>query len=605
MKRSISWRVVVPQILLGLIAFTFFLLVRITHAGYEPVPLVTDWSHRHLVFSPPQDLMHLFRLSGNVRYMQQWERRNARKVEPIGNRWIHHEPHALHGDWSMNMGSGATVGVANYPAKFSFNTGTANCGNATQPDFVVYNTSVAGSSSQATIVAFDNLYSGCTGTVPSTYWAYNTGTTGAVVTSPVLSADGTQVAFIQSTGGAANLVLLKWAASAGTLTAPVTLTSVGTSSYRACTAPCMVTIAFGNGAINTESSPFYDYAPGSDSLYVGDSTGYLHKFTGVFNGTPGEAGSPWPVQAATAPLTSPIYDQGSGYVFVNASFQYSDDSGGRLHGICATATCGTVGSTVSSAILGPVTSGSSCTSGTSGDAANLYMDAPVVDSTNETIYVVLGNDGDDNSALFQFKSSSISNSCGTKVTLGTGSTTGVPIYAGSFDNLYYTGSAGHMYICGNIGGDPTLYQISVAANGTMTAGAATAGPVLTTATTTCGSVVEFYNPNASGGATDWIFTSVQANAQSASPISCPNTTYTGCIMSFNVTSGAAISGTTATVGHMTVSGGASGVGVDNTVGSGTLAGASQVYFTPLKNQTCTTSGGTGGCAIQASQSALQ
>jgi hypothetical protein len=52
-------------------------------------------------------------------------------------------------------------------------------------------------------------------------------------------------------------------------------------------------------------------------------------------------------------------------------------------------------------------------------------------------------------------------------------------------------------------------------------------------------------------------------------------------------------------------GGSSGIVVDNTVGSGTLPGASQVYFSTQANQTCTTSGGTGGCAIQASQSALK
>ncbi len=51
--------------------------------------------------------------------------------------------------------------------------------------------------------------------------------------------------------------------------------------------------------------------------------------------------------------------------------------------------------------------------------------------------------------------------------------------------------------------------------------------------------------------------------------------------------------------------GTSGVIIDNTVGSGTMAGASQVYFSTLGNQVCTTSGGTGGCAVQASQSALK
>jgi hypothetical protein len=600
MRTNTSPWIKLVQVLVAGAFVIALLLTRRIRAESTPMHLPTDWSHRHLVFSQPKDLIERFRLSGNVRYVQQWIRWNLeRPVDGEPWRW-HYAPEPgelLRGDWSEDMGPGATVGAGNFPAKFSFNVTTASCGN----DFVVYNTSI----SSPTIVAFANLYSGCTGTVPSTYWAYNTGAGELVVTSPVLSADGTQVAFMQSTsGGTANLVVLKWKASTGTLSAPVTPTAESNSSYRGCSAPCMTTVAFTDGNEDTTSSPFYDYSPGSDSLYVGDSTGYLHKFTGVFSGTPAEAGSPWPVEAATAPLTSPVYDEVSGYVFVDASY-ITTNNGGRLHAVCATSTCGTIGSTLSSQILGPETTGTSCTSGTSGSGADLFMDAPIVDPTNDTIYVVIGNDGDANAAVFQFQVSTISKGCGNRVTLGTGSTTGVPVYAGSFDNLYYSGGAGHMYICGNSGGDPTLYQVTVPANGILTAGAATAGPPLTTNSTTCGPVVEFYNPNASGGAADWIFTSVEANAQTASPISCPNIMYSGCIMSFNVTSGAAISPTTATVGHTTVSGGASGVVVDNEVGSTTLAGASQVYFTPLGTQTCTTSGGSGGCAIQASQSALQ
>jgi hypothetical protein len=50
-----------------------------------------------------------------------------------------------------------------------------------------------------------------------------------------------------------------------------------------------------------------------------------------------------------------------------------------------------------------------------------------------------------------------------------------------------------------------------------------------------------------------------------------------------------------------VTGGTSGIIIDNSSSDG---GASQVYFTPLADQACTTAGGSGGCAIQASQSAL-
>jgi len=49
------------------------------------------------------------------------------------------------------------------------------------------------------------------------------------------------------------------------------------------------------------------------------------------------------------------------------------------------------------------------------------------------------------------------------------------------------------------------------------------------------------------------------------------------------------------------SGGTSGIIIDNVVGSGTLAGASEVYFSTLGTGAC---GAGNGCAVQASQSAL-
>jgi hypothetical protein len=54
---------------------------------------------------------------------------------------------------------------------------------------------------------------------------------------------------------------------------------------------------------------------------------------------------------------------------------------------------------------------------------------------------------------------------------------------------------------------------------------------------------------------------------------------------------------------LAAAGGTSGFIIDNVVGSGTQVGASQVYFSTLGPQACT--GGTGGCAVQASQSGLQ
>jgi hypothetical protein len=180
----------------------------------------------------------------------------------------------------QSLGNNATVGAVNFPAKFSFNSGVASCGS----DYVVYSTGLVGSGTQASLIAYNNLYSGCGGTVPSVYWAYNTG--GQILTSPVLSLDGTQLAFAQSVGGAGSLVLLKWAALAGeTVASPAAPMNVFPSAgYSTCTAPCMTMIALQEPPLadDTTSSVYYDY--GSDTAWVGDSNGYLHRFSPVFAG---------------------------------------------------------------------------------------------------------------------------------------------------------------------------------------------------------------------------------------------------------------------------------------------------------------------------------
>src|ERR1700733_864231 len=289
MESNKKRRIGLTYLVFGVAIVISCVAVRAIKAADEPIHLVTDWSHRHVVFSPPRNLTDRLRLSRNPRYIQQIIRHAAEREAPgVDGNWPHF-PDLLHDDWSINMGTGATVGAGNYPAKFSFDAGTASCS-----DFVVFNTSLAGSAvspMQASVVAFNNLYvassGGLCGTAPSTYWAFNTG--GTVVTSVVLSLDGSQVAFVQNDSPVtqATLVLLKWAAGSGTIASPITLSAVSNAAYPTCTAPCMTTIAFSldAGASNMGdalSSPFYDYT--SDILYIGDGFGYLHKFTSVFHG---------------------------------------------------------------------------------------------------------------------------------------------------------------------------------------------------------------------------------------------------------------------------------------------------------------------------------
>ena len=83
---------------------------------------------------------------------------------------------------------------------------------------------------------------------------------------------------------------------------PAVLLPVPNSDYPTCQIPCMTTLSL--GANDTFSAPFYDYAIEDDAIYVGDDSGYLHKFTPVFNGTPSSppaevTTSPWPVPLST------------------------------------------------------------------------------------------------------------------------------------------------------------------------------------------------------------------------------------------------------------------------------------------------------------------
>jgi hypothetical protein len=166
------------------------------------------------------------------------------------------------------------------------------------------------------------------------------------------------------------------------------------------------------------------------------------------------------------------------------------------------------------------------------------------------------------------------------------------MFIGTFDDAYYTsGGTGNLYACGTSGTVNALWQIPITA-GVM--GSPVLGPAVTSVDGSCSPITEFLN-----GTTDRMFLSVTGNAVTGTPISCPFVA--GCIMSFDITNPATWGTTKSTAATALVTDGTSGIIIDNSSSAG---GASQVYFTPLSDQPCTTSGGTGGCAIQASQSGL-
>ena len=668
--------------------------------------LPTDWSHSHVIFAHPASAAQERSIGQDPRYWQQRYRREIPQQFPVQGfqaaPGVSSSQTPSAGLWAENMGASGAAGPANYPAKYSFSLTTANCGNTSKPDYVVYSTGLLGSGTQASIVAFDNIYNGCSGAVPSTYWAFNTG--GLILTSPLISLDGTQIAFVQTSGsptGNAGLVLVKWKASTmETITSPGVPTSVTAAQYPTCVAPCMTEVFLqkgGGGNVDDRtSSPYYDYS--NDIVWVGGSGGWLHKITGVFKGTPAEVTASFPVKVNTGnALSGPLYDHTSQNVLVGDV----GTGGGFLYRVNSSTGVATASGQL--------------------DFGVGLVESPLLDVTGGKVYAFASSDGTTScaggvacAAVYTLSTSFGAGTTGTKVTVGNsvlnGSTPN-PMYVGAFDSAYYnsTNATGALYVCGNTGGSPVMYRIPVVA-GVM--GSPVPGASLTPAgrIPACSPVTDFPNPNASPNKAELLYFSVQNFGRP-----CGNK---GCMMNFvdlpwqasthynageeilvirtanNVayiqiatnsgTTGATIpiwpgvvgrktvdsgitwlnQGATTVVplvawtanhnyalqnrifdgtnveivtqaglsgatqptwnttiagttndnaaiwinagpwpsSSLTLAGGTGGVIVD---GMSTATGASQIYFFTQGNQTCTTSGGTGVCAVQASQANLQ
>jgi len=514
--------------LVGLVTLAWALAGQAAKPAQHGIPLPTDWSHHHLIFSQPGTPQQLVQVESDPRYWQQLQRSKIRLAQPeratenfvlnvAGLRSAAKPTREVHPDWSQNLGNrGTPTGAGIFPAKISFNLTTAKCANTPSPDFVVFSTGLLGSGTQASIVAFDNLYSGCpTGTVPSVYWAYNTG--GQILTSPVPSRDGSQIAFVQTDGASHGiLVVLKWKPSAtDTVSSPGVPTSVLPVAYPTCVAPCMTTIdlrsGLGTQTDDTTSSAFYDYT--GDIAWVGDSQSWLHRFIQVFGGVPTEVRTaPWPLHVnpgnPTA-LSGPVFDHISGNIFLG-------DAGGFFYRV--------------SKASGAVTKSRQVDHGTG------IVSGPVVDSTAGKVYVFSSNDGSAAcvgatpcAAVFQFGTNFAAGTAGTKAIVGASTSPNPnPLYEGALDGTYENSinATGNLYVCGNTGGPPILFRIPIAA-GAM--GAPVAGPVLANATTGCSPVTDVPNPNVGIGGTEWIFASVQ---NSGLPTSCAAG---GCITNFEET----------------------------------------------------------------------
>jgi hypothetical protein len=446
-----------------------------------------------------------------------------------------------HADWSANFGAAARLALGMYPAKWNSDPlkpiTIANCNT----DYVVFALNVVGATGgQANMVALNNLYSGappalCSGGQPKILFAYNVSTVanGKIATSPVLSLDGTKVAFLETVNitGSHNTIF-------HVLNIPATNTGQQFPPSSGALAPpagAMTSLSVGAQS-DSRSSPWVDYP--SDSAYFATDNGRLWKVHPVFTGTPAlVATAPWPIvihQGTGSVMTSPTLDV-TGNVFIGAA-------NGVLYSVNVNSATPVVTSLQVGAASGLNTG---------------ILDAPLLDSTGGSVFAISSNDST-SAVVVQANTSNLAVKSKVRIGQGSAGGTSVNLYDGDFDNNFTTPSSGHLLVCGTGAADPTPWRYNLPFDGSGNlAGDGSPVQLSTDNAARCGPVTEFFNANVGGG-TDFLFWSVTRSCLSGR---------NGCVMSL-------VNGAPGPNSPQ-VSGGASGIIVDNNSNAGQ---ASSIYF---------------------------
>ena len=520
---------------------------------------VTDWSSRHVMYTQGASLRALAASQRDPRaywnylnLMRRIEAASAATMAKPGAGRNRAAPPSPQVDWSISLGP---VGMAAnmYPAKFSFDVNAApDCTN----DYVVYTINSAPSATQANIAAFNNLYSGTTGGMTgicgpgsaTPYWAYRVAAV-TLPTSPIISLDGTRVAFVDHANPPVFHVLT-WTAGQGTVSAPATPT-----------ASQIVNLTLTGATLrDTNSSPFMDYL--ADAVYVGTDSGQIFKITGVFGGTPALAGAPWPV-AAAGTLSGLVLDFQTGNVLVGSS-------NGKLYGFSA---------------AGTPLPGSPLTIG-NGTARGGLIDAPLEDVLDGLVYEFTGNDTAAGSAVAV--QTSTSGFASTRVA-NIGMNNQSVIHTGAFNQAYFssptnmtgTTSEWFLYVCG-VGKtvrSPALYRLGFSGSRVMNTSVDPTAQISLSAVNfeQCSPLTDFAN------GVDHLFLSLRTS---------------GVVEFFDIsTSTSPLLGGTGGVAPVAEAGGSTAIIIDNV---STANQASSIYFGTLGTGSCGAH-----CAVKLTQGGLQ
>ena len=492
-------------------------------AAPRHVGVPQDWSDHNIVFSLSQLANHPDLISQEPRVQHQLMQR----LQTSGTNYFPGleggaVPAAHDRDWSINLVKGH-VAANMYPAKYTFDpAATPSCAN----DFVVFGLNTPGIlGKQANLIGVNNLYAGSggiCGATPTVMFAYNGSTvTGSKINvSPIISLDGTKIAYVESAAKSAIFHVVTWTAGQGTIAAPAV--------------PTMTSLTYSATTSSTTSSPWIDYT--NDTVYVGADGGLMYKITGVFRGTPTLAGSPWPITVSSGHhLSPPVLDSILGMLMVGSA-------NGNLYQINV--------STGALAVL-PIGTHSSSSAG--------VVAPPLVDLTYGTTFVTSADDGT-SAVLVEVDTNTLTQLAKGRIGEGSSGGTALTIPQPAFSNDYYMEKPdGVIRLCGTGASDTTPWQYSFGFTGRTMNTTPVFSAQLVNAAASCTAWTEFYNPNINEG-TDFFFFGLTANCVGAS----------GCVVESTTDIAPLVTAA--------VAGGPSGIVVDN---YSTLGQASSIYLSAV------------------------
>jgi hypothetical protein len=567
-----------------------------------PRGIPQDWSNRHVVYTRNGSFEDMVKVRDDPRFINSVRRQKMqeqlRQAKPLDSVSLN-KSKSSKVDWAYSLGHHAGMAIGESPAKYTYLTGPQpNCS-----DFAVYtiDTTRVAVGIQGNLVGITNLYSGTgpgiCGTAPTTLFSYAIGS-GPSPLSPVISADGTKVAWIENAStGDAMLHVTTYVAGEG-VSAAIGSVAIDHEMNNGLCAPaagqsCDDEIDYtslllpGCGTspyANNYSDLYVDYP--SDTGFIGADNGNLYHITGVFLGTP-TFDYCIPVNTVHLPIaiSGTVYDSAINMVFVSdpvTLYAYS---------------------------VNPPILGGYKLKATHAYGSGSLTSGPLLDAFNGYVYMFSGADAE---MTPQTSMTQLPVDLSSAVVVPLGPANEFPSYPilflGTFDNNYLTNGPANasstIYSCGT---DPTtntlqdLYAISFDPT-SIPPGLANTIPAMSANTNVnpsgqqglCSPIEEFFD-----GTTDRIFVGM------GDPNYATDSLGSNVVTMWDVTTQLTSSSTLPTATGTGYLGGTTDFAVD---GASSAAQAQSIYFGTLSPDPATGTticGNNHYCAVKLTQSTLQ